>query len=465
MAEPTGRGEGEAMTRRQKLLAALVAAEAVALGGWGLRNSLVPTRPAIRTEALDAETAREIARLAAALRPDRFADWLRLAEVCRAFNLLADADYCYRQADRVSPTETAHLFDWAATLSRMGETRRAAPLFERVVALGGPQADECRLMLARDRLREEDVGAAETALRQIKNSPHATVLLARLLIRTGRAAEAKAMLDGWLQGAPDELHAQQMRAWAAAELGDIADARAHRMIALRCRDWAHATDSTTAHDEEVRQQFGRSKLLAKLPELEAQAKWDEAAGLLRQALAISWNDQDVGRLAAIEMRAGRPRRAIEELERLITATGATGETLLAIGRVRLAEGNVQMAWEAGLRAEELGANFSAIGNLNIQQFLIELSTRRNDANALHAHQGRAQLELAKVAWADNNVAQAHQQLLQASARWPDQAAIWFYLGETSAVLGDVSGARRSYERCLQLNPNHGRAVEALAQLR
>jgi len=453
------------MNRLQKILVAIVAVETAAAGGWSIKKSAAPARTAILTAALDPDTAREIAQLAKDLRLDRVEDWLRLAEVCRAFNLLADAEACYRQADRLAPTNTEALFDWAATLSRMGETKRAGPIFERAIAAGVPQAAECRLMLAQDRLREDDPVAAEKILRQIKDSPDATVMLARLLIRTRRAREAATMLDAWLQSAPDELHARQMRSWAAAELGNADEARNHRMIALRCRDWAHRTDPATAHDEQVRQTFGRAKVLAKVSAFEAQAKWDEAAGLLRQALALSWNDQDVGRLAGIEMRAGRARRGIEELERLIAATGATGESVLSLGRAWLAEGEVAKAWEAGLKAEALGANFSAIGHLHIQQFLIEVATRRNDPAAMRAHQARAQLEMAKLSWADNNVAQAHQQFRMATTLAPEQPSAWFYLGETSAILGDAAGARKNYERCLQLNPNHGRALEALAHLR
>ena len=208
------------MKPRQKILALVIAAEAVAWVGFRFRGVEASAPPIVRKEALDPLTIQQIERLERALRPAEATDWARLAEVYRAFNLLGAAEYCYRQVDGLAPAESEHLFDWAITLSRLGDTRQATWICERIVAQGGPRANESRLLQARDRLREENPSAAETLLRQLKDSPDASLLLTRLLIRTGRAKEAESILESWLQGAPDELRARQMRSWAAAALGD-----------------------------------------------------------------------------------------------------------------------------------------------------------------------------------------------------------------------------------------------------
>ena len=162
---------------------------------------------------------------------------------------------------------------------------------------------------------------------------------------------------------------------------------------------------------------------------------------------------------------GHAREAIEELERIIAMTGATGENLLQLAQARLAAGDVTRAREAAERAERLGANQSATGNLQVQQFLAGISTQRGDAEVERHHRALMQFELGKVSWSENNVPQAHQQFVLATRLAPDLAFAWFYLGETSAILGDPAGARQSYERCLLLAPNHGRAVEALQRQR
>jgi Tfp pilus assembly protein PilF len=37
---------------------------------------------------------------------------------------------------------------------------------------------------------------------------------------------------------------------------------------------------------------------------------------------------------------------------------------------------------------------------------------------------------------------------------------WFYLGEIGRYMGDSQAARDAYDRCLELNPDHGRALVA-----
>lgn len=453
------------MTPLQKMLVLVVAAETVVLAGLRLRTPPLPALPAVRKEALDPATIRQIEHLEHSLRPGDATDWARLADVYRAFNLLGAAEYCFRQIDRLAPQSTGHLFDWAATLSRMGDTAQAARIGARVSALGETHAGDVRLMAARDRLREENPAAAEKLLREITNSPEANQLLARLLMRTGRAKEAEAILDQSLAVTPDELRARQLRAWAAAAGGDTEEARKHRIMALRCRNWSHQDDPASAREQRLRQQFGRDAMLAGVAALEAQSKWDEAAALIRQALAVSWSDQDARRLAEIELNAGRPQRAIAELERLIATTGATGENLLALSRAWSAQGDTARALALLNRAQILGGNNSPMGNLQIQQALGSLATARNDAGAARLHQGRAQFELGKMSWLDNNVPAARQQFLRATALAPELVHAWYYLGETSALLGYSTAARQSLERCLQLQPNHGRALDSLARLR
>ena len=40
------------------------------------------------------------------------------------------------------------------------------------------------------------------------------------------------------------------------------------------------------------------------------------------------------------------------------------------------------------------------------------------------------------------------------------AHAWFYLEETERFLGDTQAARAAYDRCLELNPDHGRTLVA-----
>ena len=47
---------------------------------------------------------------------------------------------------------------------------------------------------------------------------------------------------------------------------------------------------------------------------------------------------------------------------------------------------------------------------------------------------------------------------------PDSVIGWYYLAETRRLLGDGSGAKKAYQTCLELDPQHGRAQRGLARL-
>jgi tetratricopeptide (TPR) repeat protein len=64
----------------------------------------------------------------------------------------------------------------------------------------------------------------------------------------------------------------------------------------------------------------------------------------------------------------------------------------------------------------------------------------------------------------SNPAAALDDLEQAVTLDPSLALAWFYVGECRRFTDDLGGARLAYQRVLELNPNHGRAVAALELL-
>ena len=53
----------------------------------------------------------------------------------------------------------------------------------------------------------------------------------------------------------------------------------------------------------------------------------------------------------------------------------------------------------------------------------------------------------------------------ATKLYDGHAHTWFYLAETRRFLGDAAGAKAAYERCLQINPDDGRALRGLERLK
>ncbi len=435
--------------------------ESVALlMAWRWPQAAAPW-PAVPKAALEPEVVKEIETIERSLRPNQAADWLRLAEVYRAFGLWPAAEFCYRTADRLQPPNPEYLFFWAVTLSRLGDTTNAAPLFARALTLGVSQTNECRMMLAEDRLREENVAEAESRLREASPSPESTVLLARLLMRSGRVREAMPLLDQALDFSPGDLRLRQMKAWAEQELGHTEAAASQRALALRSRDVMPRKDSVTAQDEQIRQEFGGLRLLRQSQQMEAEQKWEEAKAPVQDLLARGWPETYLEKLAQLELSAGRPAKAIEQIERLFEVSGPNGEAYQLIGQAWLELGEFEKSRRSLLAAERMGANRSATGNLQIQQLLVRVCEKLSDDVARRRHQARVFFELGKLAWLRNDVAQAQQLFQRSTALSGDDPLGWFYLAEANAVLSNQAGAVAAFQRCLQLRPNHGRAGQAL----
>ena len=78
--------------------------------------------------------------------------------------------------------------------------------------------------------------------------------------------------------------------------------------------------------------------------------------------------------------------------------------------------------------------------------------------------GLALFARGKGAFLRNDLPVALTDLEPAAKAAPDSALVWFYLGEARRFTGDRDGARDAYQRCLKLQPNHGRAFAALQTL-
>ena len=63
-----------------------------------------------------------------------------------------------------------------------------------------------------------------------------------------------------------------------------------------------------------------------------------------------------------------------------------------------------------------------------------------------------------------NLSGGRQALQAAVTAEPALPRAWFYLGECLRLTGDSSGARKAYQKTLELAPDHGRALAALARL-
>src|SRR6266699_6017321 len=216
------------MSRFQKVLLTFILLELSVWGflwRWGARPGQLP---AVDWSAclIEDTVVAQIRETEHHLQPNNPASWVDLGAAYRPFGLFPQAEYCYRQADKLSPKDRSYLYYWAECFDLMGRTREATKLHRQIieselrVPLGAETTEYCWLNIGQDRLREENVQEAIEALRKAPDIPRAKFLLSRVLIRSGRAMEAMVLLDDLLRGSPGMVEYNQMKSWAEAELGD-----------------------------------------------------------------------------------------------------------------------------------------------------------------------------------------------------------------------------------------------------
>src|SRR5213075_1650946 len=103
------------MSRLQKFLLVLVLLELSAWGFFGRWRARPGPLPPVDWSAclIEDTVAAQIRDAEHHLRPDNAASWVELGAAYRAFGLFPQAEFCYRQADKLSPKDRGYLYYWA----------------------------------------------------------------------------------------------------------------------------------------------------------------------------------------------------------------------------------------------------------------------------------------------------------------------------------------------------------------
>ncbi len=454
------------MTGFQKSLALVVVLELVA-AAWEFRaRARATTLPQINwnLSLIEPEAVREIRDAEGHFRADLPEKWLEMARLYRTFGLFPEAEYCYRHLDTMAPHDTSYLYYWAECFDLMGQTQEATKLYHRVLETpscqpNGPQtAQYCWLNIGQDRLREENVPAALEALRQAPDLPKAKVLMARVLVRSGHAQEATVLLDQLVRETPDVIEINEMKSWAEAELGHAAAAAHFYDLSLRTKKPLFRSDPIYQEVLRRRNAMGSLAWHFKSVQLESAGQLAEASEWSRKSLAADWTEEKAFQLAKLEWEQGRPQQAIDLMEQCHQRVGASarGLDLIGVAWVKLGDNKkARQAWQQAAQLEDTA---------NLHSKLAELSRLEGDAPGARRELALEQFMNGKDAYLTNNLAAAREHLVASVRMVNDHAPAWFYLGETCRALDETRGADVAYRRCLELNPDHGRARRGLARL-
>lgn len=447
------------MTRWQKLLVAVVAFEVFAGVLLVMKQASRPEPPLPDLSRMDEESATALRELREAAKVGGARDWRELAEGYLGTGYYLAAEQCFRRATQLDPSDMQAGYGLAFCLERTGRTTAAIPIFKAVALTADSDLSQtCWYQTGRCFLRENNTKDAEVAFREIATFPPAVYQLSKILIRSGRAAEAVPMIEDYLTVSPNCLKFLQLRGKAAEALGDRRTVAAMRDREDRGEYLTHLEYSLEFIGM-LGTKFGLGSRLARGLKMkdEGTASQQEmsltgAIALIREHQLWQYRSAFVA-LAEVELALGRMAR-VHELISEIRQISYEGADLFELeGRVAYAEGRVSEAEGLWKRAYRIRPTL---------ELCDELATTATDPVEKNTYLAQKDWILGQQYMLVNDVEAAREHFESANALTPESPAILFSLGDAARVLGDNETAESCFRACLRLQSTHGRAMQRLA---
>jgi tetratricopeptide (TPR) repeat protein len=389
------------------------------------------------------------------------AAWRTLAQTYVGQGFYAEAAQCYEIACRKDPGDQESVYGLAFSLERMGRLEEAIPRFLEAADLSEDElAVTCQYQIGRCRLRLEQIDEAERVFRQIAAFPPAGYMLAKLLIRTDRAAEAVPLLEQLMTALPDSHKLMQLRAQAAEALDDPETARHYD-------DLVHRTPAGLTLEYAITffmlygGQHGLPAMLRRCATVDDSGDptmrlkcLQRGLGIIREEGQLQYHDVYLS-AAELAMRLQRADEALELLEQVEALESNDFSSVELRGDAHFLQGDREQAvrfWQESLLMRPTA---------RVHSKLAMWHEENSQTEAAREHQAAVQQLLGMTAFYENRLdeAQAHFEL--ADQLQADVARNWFFLGELRRIRGETEQALLAYERCLELDPDHGRALAAL----
>lgn len=449
------------MTTRQRLLVAVVLLEllaAVAAVGWRLSR---PVPPQSDLGRLDADSLATMRAFHAAAASGSAAAWEQLGDACLGNGFFPDAEVCYRHVLERDPRNITSLYGLALCLSRTGRTAEAIDQFRRFVQVAGAQhSDAAAYQVGRCYLREEDAADAESAFRRVTRLPEAEMQLARLLVRTGRAAEAQSLIDNLLHKYPHALHVLELAMHSAQQSGREREAARYE-AQMETADYMFAMSLDVSDVENYRRRAGfrgplgfsmtppgsdqpTSTYTQLAPQIDRNPPWYQRRLLLPAA---------AGALAE-----GRPEIAIQLLDQLFEHSQVTPQALIVYGDAHRAlqrPDEAERAWQHSLRLRPTADAHRRLAQRYEELAQVELQRR---------HSALASQYTGIDAYRARRFETAIAELEAAVALDADLPRSWLYLGKSRVRTGRTREAAAAFQRCLELSPHDADALASIAEL-
>ena len=458
------------MNQINKLLLVIVAAE-VLLGVTYLSlkpgRQLLPMPPLPRMVGYNAHT---VDMIKDTYDQNRFAfaeDWAKQADVYATHGFYPEALACFQQARRMAPSDGEMAFRHGFVMTTMGMLDEARESFNAAIELKIEDVEKCWYFIGRDYLRQENVAEALEAFKRIPDVDAAQLYVAKLELRMGEIKSARERAAKIARKNPNVFPVNLIRAHIERDDGAEQAADAFRDLAEL------STEVLDSPFFRIGQKYIRlleeyslgSYLESESNELRRGNDIDQIKARLDTLQGSLWDPQIQDVLATLDYAKGSPERQQARLERIIQVDGGTTYRYWRSGVALSADGKFEKAVESFKNALRMDlrerARDSRDGLIKCYESLGEIGKAKFHVSRFAFLDGQDHLYLGRV----DAAAQAFKASVEMNPEYPHA---WYYLGYCERLLGNVSAAIESQQKCLALEPSFGRALREkriLASLR
>ncbi len=436
------------MTRAQRVLAAVIAAELIGGAVVVLPRVGRVAPPAVDLTGTDPATAAD-------LRAIPSTDLAKLGEAYLAAGFYPEAEACYRNAAGREPTADA-LFKHGFVLERLGRVEKATGRYREAIDKRHRRAADLWYYVGRNHLRLEQPGPAAEAFARAGGSVAARFEEALAAARAGKDRDADAAAERLANELPEAYPPAALRYRLAVLRGDprVAAARADEFV-RRPRPLPTPWDAEVEWVFAAAGELGPERLFRDAGRLAQEQRFDAAEARLREALAAGWTPEVADRLAEVAFVLGRREEAERILTDAVARGGPSAVLLWRLGQAHAALGRGGEAVAAWERAARLAAGPVAEG---VYRDLADGYATAGEGEKAKRAAARADLAAGLAELTAGRAAEAAAALARATEGNPGLAHAWFVLGEAHRLAGRQADARAAYDRCLGTDPDHGRAA-------
>jgi tetratricopeptide (TPR) repeat protein len=446
-----------------KVVTALIAVE-ILMGGlllWRRSQRIEPPVPDFGK--VDSETAEGLLSLSRRAHGGHHVRWRNLAEGYLGTGYYSAAEQCFRQAHTLNSEDLRSAYGLGFCLERTGNTAEAIRVLSGIAE--SPEADTelrrtCWYQVGRCYLREENPKAAEEAFRRAPEFSPAVYQLCKLLIRTERAEEAIPLIKQQQELYPNDVKFLQIRGRAAAVLKDSATVADMRDREDRA-DYVVEMEYGMKFIGSLSSRFGLGARLSRAALLKEDGSAEEQFAALTAALTIIrkhhfWNYRSVFvAMAEFYVETAQPEKAQAIIEEIRQFSQDGPELLLLEGRAFLSEGRIADAKAVWQRAKRMRPS------LEIVELLESVEENPVEQRSLQAEKA---FRLGLAEFSRNRVADSLPYFEKAVELNSGESIYQYYLADAFRLTGSLDEAESGFKKCLQLRPEHGRALTRLRML-